>query len=123
MPSANNQTNTAPLASWGVLGLILVALISLGGLYFTSPGNHAASVAQGAESVVDCAPLSTASSDTIQHEGNAEQELWTATEQRFRDLCSADRDTRQTQIILVTGAALGALILLTRRRGDVVGSR
>lgn len=115
---ANDSAPSRPLVSWGILGLLLVALISLGGLYFTSPGEHAASVAQGAESTVECAPLSTASSDDIQHGGNAEQALWTAAEQRFRDLCAADRDTRQTQIVVVTGAALGALVLLTRRRGS-----
>lgn len=115
MPTTDSSP-ARPLVSWWILGLILVALIGLGGLYFTSPGNHAASIAPGAESVVECAPLSTASSDNIQHEGNAEQALWTATEQRFRDLCAADRDTRQTQIILVTGGFLTALFLLTRRQ-------
>lgn len=122
MPTIDSSPSR-PLLSWGILGVILVALICLGGLYFTSPGEHAASVGPEGESAIECAPLSTASGDVIQHNGNAEQALWTATEQRFRDLCAADRDTRQTQIILVTGAALGALILLTRRRGDVVGSR
>lgn len=120
--SSKETQNTAPLVSWGILGLILVALISLGGLYFTSPGEHAASLTQDAESTVECAPLSTASGDTIQHEGNAEQTLWTAAEQRFRDLCAADRDTRQTQIVLVTGGFLAALVLLTRRRDNTSAS-
>ncbi|MGO1183545.1 MAG: hypothetical protein ACTHZ5_10375 [Micrococcaceae bacterium] len=96
-----------------------MTLIALGGLYFTSPGEHSAWAGSEGESTVECAPLSTASNDSFDHEGKAEQASWTATEQQLRDLCTADRQNRQTQIIMVTGLFLAALILLSRRRDSV----